>query len=191
LPTGTPIQKPVQTPECLNLGNSFAALQNDSEGKDGKSIHTITADDPQIEIKSDRSKASRSSAITTPEMMHTSSSKSILTPDEAKQKSTSIRPIAQILLTDDERHGNSIPICSSQLVQTVSKLFPDTSTTIVLNTSVVQQQSNPKDELNQTRVLKPPLVASFPPQVSLLSNQEDKELADDIFGLNDKNRRPE
>jgi hypothetical protein len=47
-PLGTPIQTPIQTPERPTGGNSFAALQNESEGEEGKSVDTITADDPQV-----------------------------------------------------------------------------------------------------------------------------------------------
>jgi hypothetical protein len=99
-PLGTPIQTPIQTPERLTVGNSFAALQNESEGEEGRSVDTITADDPQVEIESeqsDKEEQTELEASESPSGQNTSS-----TPDDVKQRPTSTGPIAQILPTDEE-----------------------------------------------------------------------------------------
>jgi hypothetical protein len=90
-PYGTPIQTPSQTPGRSIVRNSFAALQNESEGEDGQSVDTITADDLQVEIESEHSNESEiDPPITNPSVTST--------PDDVKRP-TSSGPIAQILPT--------------------------------------------------------------------------------------------
>jgi hypothetical protein len=52
-PVGTPINTPINTPErATSVANSFSALQADSDAED-KSVDTINAEEPQIEIESE------------------------------------------------------------------------------------------------------------------------------------------
>jgi hypothetical protein len=119
-PVETPLQTPVQTPDRPIGGNSFAALQNDSDAEEEKSIATITSEDPQIEIESDRSEASRPAVLDSEPRSPTVTS----TPDDAKQRLTSTGPIGQILPTNAERLRESVPIYASQLRNTIGELFP-------------------------------------------------------------------
>jgi hypothetical protein len=173
-PLGTPIQTPIQTPERSTVGNSFAALQNESEGEEGRSVDTITVDDPQVEIESeqsDKEEQTELEASESPSGQNTSS-----TPDDVKQQLTSTGPIAQILPTDEERLGTSIPPFASKLANTVGKLFPE-------------QQATSDNSISGSNKgnLKPPTVASLPPESPTTSPESptittDRELAVEIFG---------
>jgi hypothetical protein len=167
-PYGTPIQTPTHTPKRPTVGNSFEALQNESEGEDGNSVNTIT-DDPQIEVESEHSVEAETAIVIKP---HSSEPKeSVKTPDEIKQRPTSSGPIAQIPPTDEERLGTSIPLFASKLANTAGKLFPDEYHPTQKQQSLGPNPSN----------LKPPPVASL----SIADNSialSEQELAEEIFG---------
>jgi hypothetical protein len=168
-PYGTPIQTQTHTPERPTVGNSFEVLQNESEGEDGKSVDTITADDPQIELESEHSGETESTTATN---THPEPSVSVKTPDDVKQRPTSSGPIAQMIpSTDEERLGTSIPLFASKLANTVGTLFPDYSTH-----DEKQQNPGPKP-VN----LKRPPIASLPTTDSPIAVSE-QELAEEIFG---------
>jgi hypothetical protein len=117
-PTGTPIQTPIQTPDRPTTGNSFDALQPDSDAEDEKSVETVTADDPNVEIKSINSEISMNQTSSLKEIAQSNDDVTVPaaeTPDDLKQRSTRNGPIAQILPTDNERLGTSIPLFASQL----------------------------------------------------------------------------
>jgi hypothetical protein len=103
-PDRLPIQTPTHTPECPTVGNSFEALQNESEEEDGKSVDIVSADDPQIKIKSKHSGETEPTTVNT-HLEHMVSAK---TPDKEKQRLTSSGPITQIPPMDNEHLGTSI-----------------------------------------------------------------------------------
>jgi hypothetical protein len=86
------------------------------------------------------------------------------------------------LPTDNEQLGTSIPLFASQLANTVTELFPELDVQ-----SKSRQQSNvpmeSKAESQTEPSRKPSPVASLPK--SSLSQEEDRELAEDIFGDED------
>jgi hypothetical protein len=173
-PLGTPIQTPTQTPERPTVGNSFEALQNESEEDEGKSVDTITADDPQVEIESEQTEELDHTELVPTQ--NTSDKEIPPTPVEIKLRPTSIGPIAQILPTDEERLGTSIPLFASKLANTVGKLFPEKHP--------ISSDSNPESNKGN---LKPPPAASLPqesPAISPVSPKiiVDRELAEEIFG---------
>jgi hypothetical protein len=184
-PTGTPIQTPIQTPDRPTTGNSFDALQPDSDAEDEKSVETITADDPNVEIESTNSENSTNQTDLLNETVLPKDDVVVPaaeTPEDLKRRPTSNGPIAQILPTDNERLGTSIPLFASQLATTAGKLFPDQE-----SQSKALQQSNiatdRKDEENCVDRRKPPPVAALP--TSPLSQVEERVLAADIFGDED------
>jgi hypothetical protein len=96
-PIGTPIQTPTQTPERPAIGNSFEVLRPESDAEDQKSVDTITADDPKVEIESDNSANSGdqvNSSSTGTERGNDATLQLAETPNDFKQSPTGSGPIA-------------------------------------------------------------------------------------------------
>jgi hypothetical protein len=115
-PVGTPIHTPINTPERATLvANSFSALQADSDAED-KSVDTINAEEPQIEIESKTD--DHPITVKPPEEFQPASRQRFnpaATPEEMKDSDISTGPIAAILPTDLERLRESVPILVSTL----------------------------------------------------------------------------
>jgi hypothetical protein len=88
-PVGTPIQTPTNSPKRPTVDNSFSVLQSNSEVEEEKSVDTIIADNPDVEIDS----------IQSEELNPTSGNQAnspTETPEELKRQSTSSSPIAEV-----------------------------------------------------------------------------------------------
>jgi hypothetical protein len=184
-PIGTPIHTPIQTPERQGTGNSFEVLRPDSDAEDQKSVDTITADDPNVEIESVISTNSTDQTKLSPtETAHGNNDGSLPrfeTPDDFKQLPTGSGPIARILPTDNERLGTSIPLFASQLVNTATELFPEPAVQPKSLQSNVPTQSKAESQTDINRKASP---VALHAQRSL-SHAENRKLAEDTVGDED------
>jgi hypothetical protein len=188
-PVGTPITTPTNSPERPPIDNSFAPLQSESEGEEEKTMDTINADEPHLEIESeehsDYTDAAEDAQATIPRTPPVQT-KPAATPEALREKSSG--HIASILPTDLERLKESIPLFASDLAKSAGKLFPDDD----------QEISKP-GLTNQVSTLKPPPAASMPQELSPQPRQDkyahspyfnswkrpsiqDRELAEELFG---------
>jgi hypothetical protein len=200
LPVGTPINTPINTPErSTSVANSFSALQADSDAED-KSVDTINAEEPQIEIESETDDVPIT--VNPPEEFQPSSRQSFnpaSTPEEMKDSDKSTGPIAAIPPTDLERLRESVPIFASTLAKSAGKLFEDLDP---------QTSEVPSDDLSHIHARgKIPPVASLPTKMSCSmspqfpdkiarspyfnswkgpKDDDDRKLAEDIFGDDSK-----
>jgi hypothetical protein len=183
-PVGTPIQTPLNTPDRPQADNSFLPLQSESEEEEERSVATITADDPPADIDDSVDQAP------------------VASPEECKNASGS-GPIAEILPTDLERLKESIPIFASDLSITASKLFEEPKTKESasprpLSINMTQLKPPPAASLSSSAALRvnPPdryanslyfnSVKRFSQKTSPLSPNQDRSLADEIFGSDSK-----
>jgi hypothetical protein len=143
-PVGTPIQTPLNTPNRPLADNSFLPLQSDSEEEEEQSVVTITADEPPDDIDDSANQAPAA------------------TPDI---KTSSSRPIAEILPTDLERLKESIPIFASDLANTAGKLFDEPKH---------NDSTPPKSPSTKTTELKPPPAASLSPSAAFHVNRPNR-----------------
>jgi hypothetical protein len=200
-PIGTPITTPTTTPERPSIDNHFAVLQTESDNEEEKSVRTTDADaESQVEIESVQSNGQENHESTIPRSPNQAPETPNVfpaTPEETSGK----RPIAEILPTDLERMKESIPIFASNLSATVGELFPASEEKPKpVRTFTPTQESEPLMQLHT----KPPPAASLSnPAVSSKfpdkfahslyfnprnrsSNQEDRNLANDLFGQDSK-----
>jgi hypothetical protein len=183
-PTGSPIQTPIHTPDRPTTGNSFDVLQPDSDAEDEKSVETISADE-NIELESINSDHSTNQTHPSNETAQPNEDVTVPaleTPDDVKQRPSKNGPIAQILPTDNERLGTSIPLFASQLATTAGKLFPEKESQSQAPQSNTVNERKAEDCIADRR--KPPPVAAIPTN-SPLSQAEERVLATDIFGDDD------
>jgi hypothetical protein len=144
-PVRTPIQTPLNTPDRPLADNSFLPLQSDSEKEEEQSVATITANKPPADIDDSVDQA----PAATPGI-----------------KTSSSRPIAEILPTDLERLKESIPIFASDLANTAGKLFDEPKP---------NESTPPKSpSIKMTTELKPPPVASLSPSAAFRVNRPDR-----------------
>jgi hypothetical protein len=106
-PVGTPINTPINTPERATLvANSFSALHADSDTED-KSVDTINAKEPQIEIESETD--DQPISITSSEEFQPSSRQSFnpaSTPEKMKDSGKSTGLIVAIPPTEFKSYRN-------------------------------------------------------------------------------------